>query len=1160
MRLLGQVEIEVDGRPFELATPRKSLQVLSYLLLHRAGPVPRDHLAFLLWPDEEESVARARLRSTINDLQRVLPQPHDDFIGTNADTIWWNSAVDLWFDVDAFLAASKDPSRLDEAVTHYRGELLSGLYDEWLYGVRDNLQNIYLADLTTLIAQKRRRGDLAAALGCARAILAIDPWREDIVRRVMSLRYDAADAAGALHEYREFCTRLRDEMDVAPMVETSALAERIAAGGEVNENEPIAPEPRRRAAMHRFPFVGRAREMARLEELWSRTKQRAGGVAFVSGEPGIGKSRLVDEFMHIVEEGGGRALFGGTGSPEAFPYQSIVESLRGALPLVATLDLGTTWLAALAALLPELTMRIASLPTLPALPGDAQRRRLFEALGRAFVKLAQPRPLLVVLEDLHWASQSTVEALAEAVRCTIGTRALFVVTFRDDETHARHPLRQWQRQAEIERGVVSISVLPLDRDAVREMLESDSESREGSGDLAATYERSGGNPLFLTQLLDSVPQGEVPPTIASLVEAQVERLSPEARAVVEIAALAGQRFSSEVIKGVSGFGDAAASEALDELIDRRIVHETAGRSIFSYTFAHQLVQDAISQLSDESRLVERSRRMARALGRLYPERSRELAAQLARLLESARQPEEAALKYAFAAGSAVDVGALDDALKHVARGLALTTRSASVATLLRARQATHERTGNLDAELADLDALMSIADDLRDDELVCAVLLRRARIVLEYPPDSRKTVPNAAPVLAELRSRADRMENVRWRADADHVEGLLEGESSNQDRALALAESALRGYGSVGDRAGMAGAYALMATIQTYFGRVADAKATIEESLREAADSGEYRANLRAIHAAVTVAIQAADSARVTDLTQRYADLAARAGDRRNEAAALIQSTWPFLWTPNFLRAVPILERAAELCDKGMFSIWLERNRALFSIKLGEFERAARALEDSLGVYRSTGYRRSEAATLVTLALVLGHLGQHDRGRKLGSEGLHILSRSGHVPHHLNALHNVGEVEYCAGNVTAAIAYLEEALPLRSLMGSSFAATHEAPLLAAFYTEIGDLRRALSYAEQVPTAERALSLGVYWPQRSAWCVAFAYHAAGDEASALRWLKLAATLYEAHLVHLEAEQRPTFERLPWHRALLLARAGEWPTSVWPHQSRQKRSVR
>lgn len=316
MRLLGQVEIEVDGRPFELATPRKSLQVLSYLLLHRAGPVPRDHLAFLLWPDEEESVARARLRSTINDLQRVLPQPHDDFIGTNADTIWWNSAVDLWFDVDAFLAASKDPSRLDEAVTHYRGELLSGLYDEWLYGVRDNLQNIYLADLTTLIAQKRRRGDLAAALGCARAILAIDPWREDIVRRVMSLRYDAADAAGALHEYREFCTRLRDEMDVAPMVETSALAERIAAGGEVNENEPIAPEPRRRAAMHRFPFVGRAREMARLEELWSRTKQRAGGVAFVSGEPGIGKSRLVDEFMHIVEEGGGRALFGGTGSPE----------------------------------------------------------------------------------------------------------------------------------------------------------------------------------------------------------------------------------------------------------------------------------------------------------------------------------------------------------------------------------------------------------------------------------------------------------------------------------------------------------------------------------------------------------------------------------------------------------------------------------------------------------------------------------------------------------------------------------------------------------------------------------------------------------------------------------------------------------------------------
>jgi DNA-binding SARP family transcriptional activator len=1151
VRLLGQVEIEVDGRPFQLATPRKSLQVLAYLLLHRAGSVPRDHLAFLLWPDEEEGVARARLRSTINDMLRILPQPHGDFVRTNTETIWWNSTVDLWLDVDAFLAASKEPARLEEAVAYYRGELLPGLYDEWLYGFRDTLQNVYLADLTSLVSQKRRHGDLAAALDFARAILAVDPWREDIVRRVMSLRYEAADAAGALHEYRDFSQRLRGEMGVAPMIETSALAERIAAGGEIEEDEAAAPPPaRRRDAASTLPFVGRSREMARLLELWSRSKQRSGSIAFIGGEPGIGKSRLVREFIQTVEDEGGRAIYGATGSPEAFPYQSIIESLRAALPLVAALDLGPTWFAALATVLPDLTPRIASLATLPPLAGDAQRQRLFEALGRAFVNLARPRPLLVVLEDLHWASQSTVDALADLARRTGGARVLFLITFRDNEADASHPLRRLQRQAEIERGASSIVVLPLDVDSVGEILESVSASEEESRDPAALHERSGGNPLFLTQLLEAAaPQKGVPPTIASLVEVQVARLSPEARAVAEIAALAGQRFSPEVVKEVAGFGDAATAEALDELLDRRIVHEATGRSILAYTFAHQLVQDAISQLADESRVVERSRRMARALGRLYPERSRELAAQIAGLLDSARQPEEAALQYAFAAESALDVGAVDDALKHVERGLALTKSASSIASMLRVRQGAHERAGDLAAELADLGALSSIADDSHDDELACVVLLRRARIVVEYPPDLRQAVPEAAPVLAELRERADRMKSIRWRADADHIDSLIEGESIDRARAVVLAESALNGYRALGNRAGMASALATIAMLSIYSGRAADASATVEQALHEASASGDYRANLRALHAAVAIAIFTADSDRVVALAQRYVDLAVHAGDRRNEGVALTQTTWPILWTPDFLRALPILERAAELCNVGLFSVWREGSTALFSVKLGEFESAARALEGSVSTYRRSGTKRPEAAAQSTLAFLLGHLGEHDRALRMGREALRILSKSGYVPSHANALLHLAEAEYCGGEVAAAIGHLEEAWPLRNLLGASLGASHEAPLLAAFCAEAEDVRRAISYAEQVPTGERELSLGVYWPQRSAWCVAYAYHAADDEAAASRWLHRAVDLYEAHLPYLADEQSATFERLPWHRALLAARAGEWPRNVW-----------
>ncbi|MFZ0683036.1 MAG: hypothetical protein WAM84_09160, partial [Candidatus Cybelea sp.] len=123
MRLFGQPAIAVDGRAFRLATPRKSLQVLAYLLIHRAAPVSRDYLAFLLWPDEEEGVARTRLRSTVNDLLRVMPQPGSDFIGSSVTELWWNPDVALSLDVDEFTDASKDAARLEEAVALYRGDL-----------------------------------------------------------------------------------------------------------------------------------------------------------------------------------------------------------------------------------------------------------------------------------------------------------------------------------------------------------------------------------------------------------------------------------------------------------------------------------------------------------------------------------------------------------------------------------------------------------------------------------------------------------------------------------------------------------------------------------------------------------------------------------------------------------------------------------------------------------------------------------------------------------------------------------------------------------------------------------------------------------------------------------------------------------------------------
>ncbi|HXO17565.1 MAG TPA: AAA family ATPase, partial [Candidatus Dormibacteraeota bacterium] len=429
IRLLGHLEVAVEGEPFRFATPRKSLQVLAYLLLHRAAPVSREYLAFLLYPDDEEGTARAKLRATLKDMQRSLPQPADRYVYVDAEKLAWNSHADVWLDVDAFTAASNDRSRLGEAIDLYRGDLLPEIYDEWLDAIRERYRNAYLRCLAERVSESRRNADLALAIETARRVLAVDPWREDMVRRIIAMRYESGDRAGALSEYAAFVKRLRAEMGAGPMAETAAVAERISRGeAPADEDGDEERSPRTGSAV--LPFVGRRDEMERLLETWSRVARGRGACAFVGGEPGIGKSRVALEFAHAVEDRGGRALLGATSSPEAVPYECLADALRSALPLVTSLKPSMA-LACLSALLPEIHARV-TLPDIPRLDAESERIRLFESLFRCLAELAAPRPLLLVLEDLHWAQSASIELLQFLLRRIAGVPVMILVTYRDD--------------------------------------------------------------------------------------------------------------------------------------------------------------------------------------------------------------------------------------------------------------------------------------------------------------------------------------------------------------------------------------------------------------------------------------------------------------------------------------------------------------------------------------------------------------------------------------------------------------------------------------------------------------------------------------------------------------------------------------------------------
>jgi DNA-binding SARP family transcriptional activator len=412
IRLFGHVAVEVNREPFRLATPRKTLSILAYLLLNRDAPIARDFLAYVMWPDDEEEAARTKLRMNLYDLARVLPpELAGRALIVDGDSVRLRPDLRLWLDVEEFDRLANDPQGLEKAVGLYRGELLTAVYDEWVFPERERRRNAFLAALMQLVSQARRQRDFVRGIARAQQILAIDPWREDVVRQVMALRSESGDRAGALAEFERFTKLLRLELNVQPMPETLTLHEAIARGDVSQPDVPselVAESLSARSAI--LPFVGRRTEMGQLLETWSRVARGPGACVFVGGEPGVGKSRLILEFAHAVEESGGRVLLGATSSPEATPYEGIVDALRSALPLVASLK-GGIWLACIAELLPEIRTRVGSLPEVPHIDAESERIRLFESLFRCLSGIAAPRPLLLVLEDMHWAESASIALL-----------------------------------------------------------------------------------------------------------------------------------------------------------------------------------------------------------------------------------------------------------------------------------------------------------------------------------------------------------------------------------------------------------------------------------------------------------------------------------------------------------------------------------------------------------------------------------------------------------------------------------------------------------------------------------------------------------------------------------------------------------------------------
>jgi DNA-binding CsgD family transcriptional regulator/tetratricopeptide (TPR) repeat protein len=343
-------------------------------------------------------------------------------------------------------------------------------------------------------------------------------------------------------------------------------------------------------------FIGRKDEMTALARLTERA--RAGDTAFalIGGEAGIGKTRLVREFAERSAALGFVVLTGQCVElgAEGLPLAPLVDALRAlvrAMPPNVLADVLGSAAEGLARLLPELAPGTAVGPAAEEL----QKAQLLEHVLGALGRLGAVQPVLLVIEDLHWADQSTLDLMAFLIRSLRDARVLLAITYRSDELHRRHPLRPlltaWERMRTVDR----IELGRFDRSEVAAQLAAILGDGRAPAVADAVFDRSGGNAYLVEELAGLVRNDrdldDLSPSLLDVLLSRVDALSADAQKLLRTACVAGRAVSDRLLATVAGFAEPELYATLRETVDNHLL--IVDPSGYGYAFRHALTRDAV---------------------------------------------------------------------------------------------------------------------------------------------------------------------------------------------------------------------------------------------------------------------------------------------------------------------------------------------------------------------------------------------------------------------------------------------------------------------------------------------------------------------------------------------------------------------------------------
>jgi DNA-binding SARP family transcriptional activator len=673
VRLLGGLQIRVAGEPLESLRSARARSLLGFLVLHADAAHTRQRLAFEFWPDSSDSQARTNLRNLIHTLRQAHPLV-DESLHVTSTALQWRPAGPTRVDVDAFTDAARtalgaDPDDAEEviarcraAVALYGGELLAGDHDEWMLAPREALRDQYRDVLRLLATALIDDGRALEATAVARELVRADPLDESTHRLRIEAHHAAGDRAGAVRAYHECAATLERELSVEPGPVTAAAYAAVLESGAAAG---VRPEPTARA---RPDLVGREQEWQQLVAAWRGAEQAPPGVVLVTGEPGIGKTRLVEELRAWCARSGARIGEARSYATEGDLGLAVVAAWLRSPDIQAGLaQLPKAQRAELARLLPELG---SSIPA-DRVDDAEHRRRIFDAAAAAIAGSGQPT--LLVADDCQWSDQISQEFIHYLVRQPLHGPLLVVLTARREEVDGGHPLTALRDSLTLLGRLTELRLERLSREATGEMGGQLAGSHLDPATIEALFAETEGNPLFVVETMRAGWDGlsgpaPLTPRLRAVIDARFNRLSPVASAILGAMSVVGRPCSPSLLATVCDIGDSPLASGLDELWRRGILEETGTDS---YEFSHSKLRDAAYE--DLSPAMRRSLHgsIARALSELVGREPSVASSHLALHFEAANRPEEAVAWFQKAALDAQRVAAYAEAVRLLDRALAL---------------------------------------------------------------------------------------------------------------------------------------------------------------------------------------------------------------------------------------------------------------------------------------------------------------------------------------------------------------------------------------------------------------------------------------------------------------------------------------------------------